>query len=163
MLQLSDGKCPILYLDDNSDDHFFFRRSTLRTETPFHIEHFSSAEPALAYLRGDAPYGDRMFHPWPAFLLCDYCLRTTLCHDLVSSIRATPSCRALSVIIFSDAISDGSLTGLYEAGADHFLRKPVPDRLDIIVQSLYGCATSKPRCFDSLKLLQEHRPKPVSI
>jgi CheY-like chemotaxis protein len=158
MSTYAPGKCPVLYVDDSSDDRFFFQRSALQTQTPFHIQPCFCADAALAYLIGEAPFDDRLFYPWPAFILCDYDLGTSTGSDLVSDIRALPSCRALPIVIFSGVGGNDCVVKCYAAGADHFLRKPsTPDRLNIIVQTLYACATSAAGCFDALKRLEEYQ------
>jgi CheY-like chemotaxis protein len=164
MSTYAPGKCPVLYVDDNSDDRFFFQRSALETETPFHIQPCFCADAALAYLIGETPFDHRLVYPLPAIILCDYDLGTSKGSDLVSDIRALPSCRGLPVVIFSGVGGGECVAKCYAAGADHFLRKPsTPGRLNTIVQTLYACATSEAGCFDSLKRLEEYQWIPQGL
>jgi hypothetical protein len=62
--------------------------------------------------------------------------------------------------MFSGWEGAASVAEGYEAGADHFLRKPhASERLDIIVQTLYACAMATPRNFDALTRLDEYQPR----
>jgi CheY-like chemotaxis protein len=154
-------KCAAIYVDDSPDDLFLFQHSVVRTGTLLHIQPFFSAEPPIAYLKGEPPFEDRRVYPFPAFLLCDYDLKISQGPDLVSAIRAIPLCEDLPIIIFSSSDDKGCVLASYLAGADSYLCKPsVPARLDILIQTLYACAASEPRSFEPLSGLPEYQPRP---
>lgn len=112
------------------------------------------------YLNGPL-FVDRRVFPFPEFILCDYDLKISLGSDLVSALRAIPSCAALPIIMFSGSLDQACVLSSYAAGANAYLCKPsVPNRLDILVQTLYVCATSVPANFDRLKYLEEYQPPP---
>ena len=48
-------KCCVLYIDHSAANHFLFQRAVAKTEMPLHIQPFFSGEPAMAYLRSEAP------------------------------------------------------------------------------------------------------------
>jgi CheY-like chemotaxis protein len=155
-------KCPILHVDDDADDHFFFKHAARRTDTPFHIQPFFFGDPAIAYLRQEAPFDDLAVYPPPVLILCDCNPRSTGGRDLVAAIRALGPFANLPIIMFSGSERADCVGRCYAAGADHFLRKPFDStRLDIIVQTLYACATSVPRSFDALTGLEEYQPRPL--
>ena len=155
--------CPVLYVDDSSDDHFLVQRAAINTETPLQIQPFFSGEPAIAYLKHIPPFQDIAVYPSPYFLLCDYDLGTTKGHDLVAAVRSIATCANLPIIMFSGADGDDSVAKSYLAGADHFLCKPLQTaRLEILVQTLYACAMSTPTCFDALIRLSEYEPCPAT-
>jgi len=154
------SKCPIIHVDDNADDRFFFQHAAKRTETPFHIQPFCFDEPAIAYLKQEAPFADIAVYPPPYFILCDYNPNSAKGHDLVMAIRSLGPLANLPVIMFSGSIGTNSAARCYEAGADHFLRKPHgTGRLDIVVQTLYACAMSTPQSFDALARLDEYQQR----
>lgn len=156
------SQCPIIYVDDNADDHFVFHQATRRSQTPFHIQPFYSGEPALAYLRSQPPFDDGTVYPRPHLLLCDFNLGTTCGCDLVAAIRALPTCNTLPIIVFSDSQKPDTIAQSYAAGADCFLFKPgLCADLEIMVKTLYACAVAKN--FASLLKLKGYRPPPVTI
>jgi len=155
-------KCSVLYIDDSSDDHLLFLHAVVKTETPLHIQPFFSGEPAIAYLRQEAPFAGLSVDPYPSFILCDYDLGSSQGDDFVAAIRDIHSSAALPIIMLSDSGGDSSVANSYEAGADHFLRKPnTPNSLAIIVKTLYACAISNPRNFNPLMRLPEYQPRPA--
>jgi CheY-like chemotaxis protein len=154
------SECPIIHVDDDADDRFFFQRAAKRTETPFHIQPFCSGDPAIAYLKQEAPFEDLAVYPFPLFILCDYNPNFAKGHDFVAAIRSLGPFANLPIIVFSGSEAAASVASCYEAGADHFLRKPHGSgRLDIIVQTLYACAMATPRSFDPLTRLDEYQPR----
>jgi CheY-like chemotaxis protein len=163
MPKFFNQNCAVVYVDDSADDHFLLQLSVRRTQTPLHIQPFFSAEPAIAYLKGEPPFEDRRVYPFPAFLLCDYDLKISLGPDLVKALRAITSCASLPIIMFSGSDDKGSVLRSYLAGANHYLCKPAtPARMDILVPSLYGCAVLETPNFQSLSNLQEYQPHPRS-
>jgi CheY-like chemotaxis protein len=161
MPKFFNRNCAAVYVDDSPDDHLLFQHAVSRTQTPLHIQPFFSAEPAIAYLKGERPFEDRRVYPFPAFLLCDYDLKLSEAPDVVRAIRAIPFCAALPIIIFSGSDDKGCVHRSYFAGADHYLCKPASaDRLDAIARALYDCAMLAPRTFQTISGLQEYQPRP---
>jgi CheY-like chemotaxis protein len=155
-------RCPILYVDDSADDHCLLQAAATRTRTPLLIQPFFSGDPAIAYLKGEPPFGDVTVYPRPHLVLCDYDLDATGGLALVSAIRAASPCADLPIIMFSGFCGDNTVANSYEAGADYFLCKPfAPSRLDALVRTLYACATSEPTNFHPLLRLPEHKPHPT--
>jgi CheY-like chemotaxis protein len=151
-------KCPLVYIDDSADDHFLFQQAALQTETPLQIQPFFSADPAIAYLKGKAPFADTIIYPPPFLLLCDYDLGTANGSDVVAAIRDISSCASLPIIMFSGSAVDDAVAKSYAAGADYFLCKPTAShRLEVLVQTFYACATANPRNFDALVRLPEYQ------
>jgi len=152
-------RCPILYVDDSSDDHSLLQAAATRTQTPLLIQPFFSADPAIAYLKGEPPFGDVTVYPRPHLVLCDYNLGATNGSALVAAIREASPCAHLPIIMFSGFGGNETVINSYGAGADYFLCKPfAPSRLDALVRTLYACATSEPPNFRALLRLPEHKP-----
>jgi DNA-binding response OmpR family regulator len=156
-------RCPILYVDDSSDDHCLLQAAATRTQTPLLIQPFFSVDPAIAYLKGEPPFGDVTVYPRPRLVLCDYNLGATNGSALVAAIRAASPCSDLPIIMFSGFGGDDTVANSYEAGADYFLCKPISSsRLDALVRTLYACATSQPSNFRALLRLPEHKAHPLT-
>lgn len=117
----------------------------------------------MAYLKGDPPFEDKRPCPFPAFLLCDYDLTISQGPQLVTAVRAIPSCATLPIIIFSGSDDQRCIIRSYLAGADHYLCKPASTpRLDTLVRCLYHCAMLTPKTFQTLRGLKEYHPHPQS-
>ena len=155
-------KCPILHVDDDADDLFFFQHAATRTDTPFQIQQFFFGDLAIAYLKQQTPYDNLAVYPPPVLVLCDHHPRSTKGHDLVGAIRSLGPFARLPIIMFSGSDRPDSVARCYAAGADNYLRKPLDSaRLDIIVQTLYACVMSTPLSFDALTRLDEYQPRPL--
>jgi len=152
----------LAYVDDNANDIFLFQWAVRKASIPFHVQTFLSAEQILAYLRGDTPFSNRNFYPYPEFLLCDYNLGYTTGAALVKQIRTLPPCKDIPIIMFSGIIDGERMPLSYAAGADYFLCKPEhPAPLEEIVKTLWACATASPPRYDLIQQLPEyeHCPK----
>lgn len=150
--------CAVIYVDDSQDDHFLFQNSVWNTKTPIHLQPFFSAEPALVHLKGEHPFQDKRAYPFPDFLLCDYDLKSSQAPELITAVRAIPSCLALPIVVFSSSDDQACVARSYAAGADHYLCKPGSmARLDEVVRSLHRCAMLNPASFHSLSDLKEHQ------
>ena len=164
MAQSFRPNCQIIYVNDNSDDQLVFQRAVASTGTPFQVRSFFSGQPALAflaYLKLQPISTDRDHQAQPAFVLCDYNLRSGKGSDLVSAMRFIPSCASLPMIMWSGWHTQRSIALCYAAGANYFLSKPATQaRLEIIVNALYGCATLDPPNFAGLSRLPEYQQCP---
>jgi hypothetical protein len=136
----------LLSVDDSTSGQSLLQEAVIRTETPFHIQPFFCPEAALTYLRGEPPFDNRKIFPFPLLILCNDGLKigeddsdvSGKRSDVVARIRTISSCAGLPIIMLGES-------EYCEAGAGHFLHKPIsPSGLGIFVQSLYACATSAP-------------------
>jgi len=155
----------LAYIDDNADDIILFQWAVRKTSTPFHVQTFLSADQIMAYLRGDKPFANRNFYPYPDILLCDYELGTTTGAALVKQVRALSASKDLPVVMFSGIIDGERMPLSYAAGANYFLCKPTQQaRLEVIVKTLWACAISSPPRYDLIEQLPEyeHCPKQSS-
>jgi len=149
------------YVDDSSDDQSRLQKSVIRTETPLHIQPFLFADRAMTYLHGEPPFENHKIYPLPAFLLCSDDLEGSEGSEVVARIRTISTCSTLPIIMLGESSDDASVSKCYQAGADHFLHKAsVPNRLDVLVQTLYACAASAPPSFDGLSHVLEHQDCP---
>ena len=156
-------KCSVLYIDNSADDHFLFQCAVVKSETPLHIQPFFSGEPAIAYLKDQAPFAGLSVYPYPSFVLYDHDPGSSKGDNLTSAVRAFHPSAGLPIIILSDSADDTSVANSYQTGVDHFVRKPTTStRLAIIVQTLYDCAMSNPRDFNALTRLPEYEPRPAA-
>ena len=156
-------KCSVLYIDNNANDHFHFQHAVAKNDMPLHIQFFLSGEPAVAFLRDEAPFAGLSIDPYPSFILCVHDRSSSKGDELIAAVRAFHSSAALPIIILSDSGDDGSVASSYEAGADHSFRRPTTqNRLAVIVRALYACAMSNPRNFNALKRLAEYQPPPTT-
>lgn len=149
----------LLYLDDNRDDIVLIEAAIRMAAIPFSLRTFATIRAATAYLNGEGSFADRTIHPFPQLALLDYQLRGVTVAEVLPALKKLPGCSNLPFVIFSGSESADRLKNSYQAGADHFLLKPSGlHRLELIVKTLYDCATSIPPCYLALRALPEYQP-----
>src|SRR4051812_41014231 len=146
----------IVHLDDSADDLMLFEEAVAMTQTPFQVFSFESPESALACVKGKAPFDDNLRTP-PAIFLCDYNLGADIkAHNIIPLIRGDLNCASVLIIVFSGGGKETGVALSYQAGADHFLRKPASvSRLGVLAEAMYQCVVD-PTGIAALKRLPEY-------
>jgi len=70
-----DTRCDILFIEDDSDDIFLFKRAFQRSRIPCDVHVVNSVEEAEAYLTGAGAYADREKFPVPDVIVTDLAFR----------------------------------------------------------------------------------------
>jgi CheY-like chemotaxis protein len=97
------------------------------------------AHEAIAYLRGDGAYGDRLQFPLPTALLLDLNLPGQNGFELLEWIRHQPALKRLRVFILSASSRTQDIERAYDLGASSYLVKPRNlDGLIHLAKSLIG-------------------------
>jgi CheY-like chemotaxis protein len=154
-----DTTSVLLHVDDNADDLVLLQAAIRMAAIPFRLRQFATVAAAIVYLRGHESFADRDLCPLPIAVLLDHELSGFAGADALPEIRKLPGCSTLPFVIFSGSESPLAVRQSYEAGADHFITKTSDlGRLELILKTLYGCATSNPRCYLALRALTEYQP-----
>lgn len=153
-----DTTSVLLHVDDDADDLVLLQAAIRMAAIPFRLRQFATIAAAIAYLKEDGSFADRDLCPLPIAVLLDHNLTGFTGADALSEIRKLPGCSTLPFIIFSGSESPLNVRQSYEAGADHFISKTSDlGRLQHILKTLYGCATSRPRCYLAFQALAEYK------
>jgi CheY-like chemotaxis protein len=115
---------PILLVEDNNDDVFFFQRAWNAAVVPNPLKVVRDGQQAVAYLEGTGEYADRQTHPMPAMVLLDLKLPFRNGHEVLSWIRSNPSTRRLLVVLLTSSRETTDVRKAYELGANGYLAKP---------------------------------------
>jgi response regulator RpfG family c-di-GMP phosphodiesterase len=148
----------LLYVDDGRDDVVLIEAAIRMAAIPFSLRAFATISAAAAHLKGEGSFADRSSHPFPDLALFDYHLAGGTAAEALPELRKLPGCSSVPFIVFSGSESAERILNSYQAGADHFLLKPSGlQRLELIVKTLYDCATSTPPCYLALCELPEYQ------
>ena len=128
-----------LLVEDAETDALLIRRAFKKGNiiNPLHV--VTSGDQAIAYLKGEGPFSNRMEYPLPELVLLDLKLPGIDGFEVLRWIRQEPELKALRVVVLtsSDRIQDVNLA--YQLGANSFLVKPVDfERFVEISQALKG-------------------------
>ena len=90
----------VLYIEDDTDDVFFFRRALRALNVDCNLRTLSNVASAKSYLAGKPPYNDRDRFPMPKLLLTDMTIpgigESSM--DLDSWVRSTPEIANLPIL-----------------------------------------------------------------
>lgn len=81
-------------------------------------------EEAIAYLRGDGVYSDRVQYPLPTVLLLDLNMPRKNGFEVLAWIRQQPALKGLHVYVLSASSQPDDIKRAYELGANSYLVKP---------------------------------------
>lgn len=107
----------ILLVEDSEDDALIVRRAFSQLGLPHHLLVQSTGEAAIEHLAKAAPR--------PHVVLLDLNLPGMSGLEVLRWIRGNERARRIPVIILSASARDADVLASYEAGANHYLVKPV--------------------------------------
>lgn len=115
---------PVLLVEDNEDDIFFFQRAWQLAGVPNPLVVVRDGQQAVDYLAGQGPFAQRDRHPLPGIVLLDLKLPFKNGHEVLRWIRANPACSRLVVVFLTSSRERSDVRQAYEAGANGYLVKP---------------------------------------
>jgi CheY-like chemotaxis protein len=113
----------ILYVDDDENDRFFFRRSCEKVPVRHECIYLDNGLQARQYLEGVGEYECRKRHPFPDAIISDVKMPGMNGLELLSWIRAHPKFRSLPVFLFSSAAIDEEVREARRLGANAYFEK----------------------------------------
>src|SRR3954463_3440153 len=129
----------VLLVDDSENDAKLLRAVFDRAGVVEPLRSAQDADEAIAYLRGDGAYGDRLQFPLPTALLLDLNLPGKNGFELLEWIRQQPALKRLRVFILSASSRAQDIERAYDLGASSYLVKPRNlDGLIHLAKSLIG-------------------------
>jgi CheY-like chemotaxis protein len=88
------------------------------------LQEARNGEEAIAYLKGEEPYGDRNKFPLPIVMLLDLNMPKKNGFDVLAWVRAQPGLKRLAIIILTASMRGEDLERVFDLGATSFLVKP---------------------------------------
>ena len=115
----------ILLVEDNPHDVLLLQLAFQRASLATRLEVVGDGEAAIAYLSGQAPYGDRHRYPLPILVLLDLKMPRRSGFDVLAWLQQQPGLQRLPVVVFtaSDDVTD--INRAYDLGANAYVVKPV--------------------------------------
>lgn len=138
---------PILLVEDDENDAFFFERAARKAgvENPLRIAR--DGREAVDYLAGKNFFADRVKHPLPGLVVLDINLPHYTGLEILRWIREQAGLRTLPVIILSSSSSEKDVREGYACGANSYLVKPGnPEEMVHLLQALktYWLTVNRP-------------------
>ncbi len=134
----------ILLVEDDPDDVALVRRALTEAGLAYDLQVVGSAEDAIAYLMGLAPYAHRQRHPLPALVLLDLKLPGKSGRDVLKFMRAYPGFERLPAILLTGSQQETDFEAAYDPAVNSVMLKPLSaEQLAAACRSLLGPGTRK--------------------
>ncbi len=146
----------ILLAEDNENDSTILRIALERAKVAAHLHVVSDGEEAIAYLKGENRYADRVTYPVPDILLLDLNMPRRNGMEVLEWIRNDEIYQYLIVHVFSASSRAEDVKRVYELHANSYAVKP--SRLDDLTSFIHGLVTW--HRFAVLPLLPTVRARP---
>src|SRR4051812_39595766 len=91
----------VLLVEDNIDDVLLTRRAFRKAGVHATLQMAGDGDEAVAYLRGDGAYADRIAHPVPSLVLLDWKLPRRSGREVLQWVRQQPQFVALPVVVLT--------------------------------------------------------------
>jgi len=127
----------ILLVDDSEDNLFLMRAAFNMAKSNHPLQEVHNGQEAIAYLKGEGPYGDRKQFPLPTVMLLDLNMPKKNGYDVLAWVRAQPGLKRLAIIILTASTRTEDVERALDLGATSFLVKPLAlDELAAMLRSL---------------------------
>ena len=129
---------PILLVENEENDVLLLRHAFKKAGIDYPLQVVETGQDALAYLKGEGAFSDRVRYPVPLVLLLDLKLRGFDGVDVLKWIRRQSSYSTLPVIILSASILANDISEAYRSGANSYISKVAdPVELAEVVRDFY--------------------------
>jgi CheY-like chemotaxis protein len=114
----------ILVAEDCEDDIALIRLAFSKSKLLNPVQFVRDGEEAIAYLRGEGPYANRVEYPLPCLVILDLKMPRKNGLEVLEWIRGQPGLNALRVIVLTTSQEIRDVNQAYQLGANSFLVKP---------------------------------------
>lgn len=114
---------PILLVEDDENDVFFFRRAMQLAEIDHPFEVARNGQEAIDYCSGSGEFADRSRYPAPGLIILDLNLPYKSGFEVLEWLRKNPATLQTIVVVFSSSTAEGDVSRAYTAGANSYLVK----------------------------------------
>ena len=149
---------PILLIEDDDNDVFFFERAIKKAELSAHLTVLRDGQAAIEYFTGTNDFADRAKHPLPWLTFLDLNLPQKHGLEVLRFLRESNEIDKMPVIVLTSSTSEQDIREAYNLGANSYFTKPSDaDKLvDLLKQiEVYWLKMSKlpPACKGRAPLL----------
>jgi DNA-binding response OmpR family regulator len=114
----------ILNVEDDNDCVFFLQLAFRKAGIKQPLVTLNDGEKGINYLLGTGSFANRDRYPLPSLVLLDINLPLKTGFEVLKTIRATPSIKALPVVMLTGSPLAQDILMARQLGADHYLVKP---------------------------------------
>jgi CheY-like chemotaxis protein len=115
----------ILLVEDEPDDADLLIRAFRKAGIENPVRHVEDGDAAVAYLAGEAPFGNRQESPLPIVVLLDLKLPRRSGFEVLAWLQDQPALRRLPVVVLTSSGQLDDVNRAYDLGANSYLVKPI--------------------------------------
>lgn len=119
-----EERSAILVAEDDENDICLIKRAFHQAQFENPVKVVRNGEEAIAYLRGDPPFADRLANPAPALLLLDLKMPGKGGFEVLTWIREQAEFNHLPVVMLTSSQETSDVNQAYALGANSYLVKP---------------------------------------
>ena len=123
--QPANGPRTVLVVEDSAEDVRLLERASRQMPSLLDFHSVPNGETALAYLKGEGQFADRLAHPLPDLVLLDIGLPGMDGFEVLTWIKSHPELKGLKVFVWTDSGQPEVLDRATLAGANRFVPKSV--------------------------------------
>jgi CheY-like chemotaxis protein len=118
----------LLLAEDDENDVAFFKdaleASSQKSGVPIRLVVTQDGEEALAYLKGEGEFGDRMKHPFPEIVVTDLKMPRLNGLGVLAWLEEHQEYKTIPKILLSGSSEECDVAEAYRLGANTFFQKP---------------------------------------
>ena len=114
----------VLLVDDSENDLLLMRMAFQKAEFNNPLQVVRDGEEAIAYLKGDGPYKDRLKYPLPGVVLLDLNMPKKTGFDVLAWARSQRGLKHIPIVILTASMRLEDVERAHDLGASSFLVKP---------------------------------------
>jgi CheY-like chemotaxis protein len=115
----------VLLVEDDPNDARLVQRAFSRASSPVSVLRLQNGDEAVSYLRGDAPFDNRVLHPVPSIVLLDIKLPRRSGFEVLQWLRARADfLRRLPVVMLTSSTHSTDINRAYDLGVNSYVAKP---------------------------------------
>ena len=115
----------VLLVEDDPNDALLIQRAFSRSGVQVSVQRLQNGDEAVSYLRGDAPYDNRVLHPVPEVMLLDIKLPRRSGFEVLQWVRMqTDGLRRMPIVMLTSSTHSIDINRAYDLGANSYVSKP---------------------------------------
>ena len=114
----------VLVAEDDENDSYLLQRAFKKAEITMPCYICKDGAEAMAYLKGEEKFADRVKYPFPRVLITDLKMPKCSGIDLLQWLHDHPECNLIPKIVLSASAQPSDVKLAYQLGVNCYFRKP---------------------------------------
>lgn len=114
----------MLIVEDDENDSFLLTRAFKKVGNTMPSYICRDGAEAMAYLKGEGVFADRVKHPFPRVMITDLKMPKCSGFDLLKWLHNHPECNLIPKVVLSASAEEKDVILAYQLGANCYFKKP---------------------------------------